>query len=445
MKTLLLVASVLATIGVRSASAQSRCPTTQVELTANAPLIQSGAVTKLDLSWFGLEGSAAGPSFFTLTLKNPRSDSAQTVRVLVELQARPTDPSIRDLCSSSPCWLQREMTVPITIPPLGIVVKSSNDLFSETYESGGIEASSSPFKSLIGRLGFIPSSYLTLDFSLLCEKTIPLNLKGDPNLGIWTVENSKHSITTIDNLPLGPDGQNTPFYQTVRTPDLLSPGAVPTEGFPAISTTSPTFVFQSELANPIIVYPASEPKFTLELWKVGEQESPAEAVERRPLATHSDNVGIIPFPGGWATLEPGGKYVWRVSARLRGPIQEPLHSELHAFAVSTRLSSGDAPTGFQRTHEDYRQETLDQIDRRIDAIQAMNASGRILSPEERRLFRALFAILGDDSRIAELMSRDVVDLDNLRIDGQKISLETVEAMAIEVQASRRKLTMVEFP
>lgn len=443
MKTLLLAALLLTGFGASNARAETRCDATNVTLTASAPLIESGAVTKLDLSWFGLEGSSAGPSFFTLTLRdgNQSPEVEQSVRVLVELEATPTDPSIRDLCPS-PCWLQREMTLPITVPPGGTVVKTSRDLFSEQFESGGVEAASSPFKSLIGRLGFIPSSYLKLSFRLLCADTKLRNLKGDVDFTDWTI--AQDEIKT--SAPLGPEGnQLTPFYQTVRTPDLLSPGAVPTEGFPAISTTSPTFVFQSELANPIIVYPASEPKFTLELWKVGEQESPAEAVERRPLATHSDNVGIIPFPGGWATLEPGGKYVWRVSARLRGPIQEPLHSELHAFAVSTRLSSGDAPTGFQRTHEDYRQETLDQIDRRIDAIQAMNASGRILSPEERRLFRALFAILGDDPRIAELMSRDVVDLDNLRIDGQKISLETVEAMAIEVQASRRKLTMVEFP
>ena len=439
MKQLLPVALVLSGVLATTARAETMCDSTKVTLKASAPLIESGAVTKLDLSWFGLEGSAAGPSFFTLQLTNP-TQTEQTVRVLVELQARPTDPSIRDLCPS-PCWLQREMTWPITIAPGGTVVKTSRDLFSEKFETGGIEASSSPFKSLIGRLGFIPSSYLQLGFRVLCGDTKLRNLKGDPDFSVWTVDQA----TIVASEPLGPDGENTPFYQTVRTPDLLSPGAVPTEGYPAISTTTPTFVFQSELANPIIVYPADEPKFTLDLWKVGEQESPAEAVERRPLSTHTDNVGIIPFPAGWATLEPGAKYVWRVSARLRGPVQEPLFSELHTFTVSTRLSSGDAPGGYQRTHEDYRLETLDQIDRRIDAIQAMNASGRVLSPEERRLFRALFAILGDDPRIAVLMARDIVDLDNLRIDGQKVSLESVEAMATEVQASRRKLTMVEFP
>lgn len=441
MKQLLPVALLLVAIYDANATAPSRCPTTEVELLATAPLIQSGAVTKLDLSWFGLEGSSSGPSFFTITLKNKRTDSAQAVRVLVELQATPSDPAIRELCSSTPCWLQREMTLPITIPPGGVIVKTSRDLFSEQFESGGIEAASSPFKSLIGRLGFIPSSYLKLDFKLLCENTKLRSLQGEVDFGDWSIAEAGIEATT----PLGPDGKNTPFYQTVRTPDLLSPGAIPTEGYPAIPTTSPTFVFQSELSNPIIVYPAGEPKFTLDLWKVGDQESPAEAIERRPLATHSDNVGIIPFPGGWATLEPGAKYVWRVSARLRGPVQEPLYSELHTFSISTRLSSGDAPSGYQRTHEDYRFETLDQIDRRIDAIQAMSASGRVLSPEERRLFRALFAILGDDPRIAVLMARDIVDLDNLRIDGQKISLESVEEMATEVQATRRQLTMVEFP
>lgn len=439
MKQLLPVALVVAGLFAPQAMAETMCDATKVTLVADAPLIRSGAITKLDLSWFGLEGSAAGPSFFTLRLTNTTS-TEQTVRVLVELQAKPTDPSIRELCPS-PCWLQREMTLPITMGPGETVVKTSRDLFSEQFESGGIEASSSPFKSLIGRLGFIPSSYLELGFRVLCGETKLRNLKGDPDFTVWTVAKTVIEAST----PLGPEGSNTPFYQTVRTPDLLSPGAVPTEGYPAILTTSPTFVFQSELANPIIVYPPDEPKFTLDLWKVADQESPAEAVERRPLATHSDNVGIIPFPAGWATLEPGAKYVWRVSARLRGPVQEPLYSELHTFTVSTRLSSGDAPGGYQRTHEDYRSETLDQIDRRIDAIQAMNASGRVLSPEERRLFRALFAILGDDPRIAVLMARDVVDLDNLRIEGQKVSLESVEALATEVQSSRRRLTMVEFP
>lgn len=440
MKPLQLVALLLVAIFEANATTPTRCPTTEVELAASAPLIQSGAVTKLDLSWFGLEQSSSGPSFFTITLNN-RTDSTQAVRVLVELQAIPSDPAIRDLCSSSPCWLQREMTIPITIPPRGTVVKTSRDLFSEDFESGGIEASSSPFKNLIGRLGFIPSSYLKLDFKLLCANTKLRSLTGEVDLVDWTI--AQASIEA--NTPLGPDGKTTPFYQTVRTPDLLSPGAAPSEGYPAIPTSSPTFVFQSELANPIIVYPASEPKFTLDLWKVGDHESPAEATERRPFASHSDNVGIIPFPAGWATLEPGSKYVWRVSAHLRGPVQEPLHSELHTFTVSTRLSSGDAPDGYQRTHEQSPQETLDQLDRRIDAIQAMNASGRVLSPEERRLFRALFTILGDDPRIAVLMARDIVDLDNLRIDGQKVSLESVEEMATEVQASRRKLTMVEFP
>lgn len=439
MKQILPVALVVVGLFAPRAMAETMCDATKVTLVADAPLIRSGAVTKLDLSWFGLEGSAAGPSFFSLTMTNTTT-TEQTIRVLVELQAKPTDPSIRDLCPS-PCWLQREMTWPITIAPGATIVKTSRDLFSEQFESGGIEASSSPFKSLIGKLGFIPSSYLELGFRVLCGETKLRNLKGDPDFTVWTVAQTVIEATT----PLGPEGSKTPFYQTVRTPDLLSPGAVPAEGYPAIPTTSPTFVFQSELANPIIVYPADEPKFTLDLWKVGDQESPAEAVERRPLATHSDNVGIIPFPTGWATLEPGAKYVWRVSARLRGPVQEPLFSELHTFTVSTRLSSGDAPGGYQRTHEEYRTETLDQIDRRIDAIQAMNASGRVLSPEERRLFRALFAILGDDPRIAVLMARDVVDLDNLRIDGQKVSLESVESVATEVQASRRRLTMVEFP
>jgi len=415
-----------------------------VTLDASGDIIRSGAITKLDLSWFGLEGSAAGPAFFSLRLSNA-SDTEQTVRVLVEMEARPTDPSIRDICAA-PCWLQREMSVPIAIPAHGVVVKTSRDLYSTEFEAGGVEAASSPFKSLIGKLGFIPSTYLSLGFRLICENpgSSLRNLAhaDESSLAPFTVNGQTAQIRSDD--PLGPDGVNTPFYQTIKTPDLLSPGAPPSDGLVEIFSTSPTFVFQSELANPIIVYPAQEPKFTLELWKLADDETPGEAIERRALGTSTGNVGIVPFPASWATLEPGQKYVWRVSAHLRGPVQEPLYSELHTFEVSQKVSSGSAPSGFQRTHETGF-ETQDQIDRRINAILSNSASGRVLSPEERRLFRALFAILGDDPRLARLMASDIVDLDHLRLDGHPSSLETVEALAAQLADSRRKLTLVEFP
>lgn len=443
-----LVAASLSLSLVLSFPASSRaleCRTSiPVTLLASGDIISSGAVTKLDLSWFGLEGSSAGPAFFSLTLRNEDLDSARTVRVLVEMEAKPTDPAIRDLCAS-PCWLQREMTVPITIPPNSVVVRTSRDLYSTEFETGGIEAASSPFKSLIGRLGFIPSTYLSLGFRLICENpgSALSHLPPDAaSLQPFTVNGQASLIESHEQL--GPDRVNTPFYQSIKTPDLLSPGSPPSDGLAEIFSTSPTFVFQSELANPIIVYPSTEPKFTLELWKLADNETPGDALERRALASTTSNAGIVPFPGSWATLEPGQKYVWRVSAHLRGPVQEPLYSEVHTFEVSQKVSSGSAPSGFQRTHETGF-ETQDQIDRRINAILSNSASGRVLSPEERRLFRALFAILGDDPRLARLMASDIVDLDHLRLDGHPSSLETVEALAAQLADARRKLTLVEFP
>jgi len=414
-----------------------------VELSASGAIISSGTVTKLDLSWFGLDGSTASPAFFTLAIKNSGATD-QKVRVLVEMESQPTDAAIRDMCSS-PCWLQREMTEPLTIPAHGTVIKTSSDLLTTQFTGGGIEAVSSPFKSLVGRIGFIPSTYLKLNFSLLCENpgrdAYNLRTTTTTDLLRYQIGSSQEIKSTT---PLGPDAESTPFYQTVRTPDLLTPGVPPSEGSVEIMTATPTFIFQSDLANPTIVYPANEPKFTLEIWKISRNETPLDAVNRRPLAKYTDNIGIIAFPSSWASLEPGQKYVWRVSAHLRGPVQEPLYSELREFEVSSKLATSISSSSYQSSSQTNLLNP-EQIDRRIDGILASGRTGRVMSPEERRLFQALFSILGDDPRLVSLMTNNIADLDHLRLDGHPITLESVETLAAQIRDGRRRLVHLEIP
>lgn len=414
-----------------------------VTLNATGGVIQSGAITKLDLSWFGIEGSAAGPSFYVLSIHNS-GDVDYKVRLLIEQEATPAASSAREACGS-PCWLQREITLPFTVAAKSSVVKTSRDLFRTEFEPGGIEASSSPFKSLIGRLGYIPSTYLKLRFRLLCEY---MDSKQTRARTITDGELQEYTIASdaIDaEQPLGPDQSKIPFYQATETPDLLSPGAPPSDGLVEILTASPTFVFQSELASPIVVYPESESKFTLELWQLPEGAKASEVIERTPKASHSTNTTVIPYPGSWPALEEGKTYVWRVKANLRGPIRDFRTSEIHQFTVSSRMLSGGASSVFQSQQDLLFSAEQAEIDRRIDALQASLGKSRTLSPEERRLFRALFMILGDDPRIADLMANETPDLDRLRVDGNPVSLETLESIAAQVRTGRRKIVGVTIP
>lgn len=414
-----------------------------VTLAASGGVIQSGAITKLDLSWFGIEGSAAGPSFYVLNIHNS-DDKEHSVRLMIEQKATPASPGAREACKE-PCWLQREITIPFKVPAKSTVVKTSRDLFRTEFENGGIEAASSPFKSLIGRLGYIPSSYLELRFRLLCEnmdsKQTRARTLDDAQLEPYTIASASISA----DKPLGPDSKETPFYQATETPDLLSPGAPPSEGSPEVLTQTPTFIFQSELASPIVVYPEGESKFTLELWSLPGGTKPTEVIERTPTAKHSTSSSIVPFPSDWPVLEEGRSYVWRVKANLRGPVRDYRVSELHQFTVSSGIRSGGAPSLFQSQSDLLFAAEQAELDRRIDALQASLGKSRTLSPEERRLFRALFLILGDDPRLAQLMASEAPDLDHLRVDGNPISLETLESIAAQVRSGRRKIVGVTIP
>lgn len=415
-----------------------------VTLAATGSVIQSGTLTKLDLSWFGLEGSSASPSFYVLTIANTDS-VAHDVRLMVEQEATPGDPQIRERCES-PCWLQREISLPMTIPAHGTVVKTTRDLFQTDFENGGVVASSSPFKSLIGRLGYIPSSYLDMRFRLLCDHMGSLAARArnatSADLAPYTIANSAKEIQA-DGLALGPERKSTPYYQATRTPVPLSPGVPPSEGTSEILTGMPTFLFQSELSDPATIYPSNESKFLLELWRLDRGENVVSAVERRPSASFRTNSGIVPFPSGWSSLEPGATYVWRVTANLRSVVASPVHSELRQFSVSSRVRAGSAPGEFQSGQDPLPDAEIAQLDRRIDAMRSTAGSARALTPEERRLFRALLVLLGDDPRVSELMANEIPDLDRLRLDGVTIRLEEVEALASQARAGRRTLVGAE--
>ncbi|MCB9496278.1 MAG: hypothetical protein H6686_05260 [Fibrobacteria bacterium] len=412
-------------------SCQTDAPVT---LQATGDIIGSGAVTKLDLSWFGLEGSSASPAFFQLTLTNS-GETPQMVRVLIELEASPTAPSARDLCPS-PCWLQREMTEPIEVPARSTVIRTSRDLFSTSFSAGGVEPSTSPFKSLIGRLGSIPSTYLDLRFSLLCER---------PGREAWNLRSTDASalapwsigspVRIQSSVAMGPRGDFLPFYQAVNAPVSISPGRVAGEGQEVLRTSAPHFLFQSDLANPATVYPSGEHKFLLELWKMRPDDIAATVTDRRPDASWETDLGSVPFPGTWPALEAGATYAWRVQAQLRGPVKEPLASTLRIFQVAANPSP-ESPSGEGVGH---------LLDSQLDALESVSRTGRVLGPDERRLYAALIILTGNDSRLADLFASALPALDRLRLDGKSTSLSRVEAMAQEVLEGRRSLVHLEIP
>lgn len=397
------------------APAGAACPEANLlELSASGGALSTGTVTRLDLSWFGLEGSASAPVFYTLAIRN-RDTVDHSVRVVVDISGRPLDADLAERCGE-PCGIQREMTTDLEVPAGGVLVRTSAQLAQGDFYDGGLEAFHSPFQRLVGRLGYLPSSRVLLHFDLVCSDIPQLALK-DPEVAIPEA----YRLASADVESVVDGGE--PTYVAQQAPELLVPGVPAGEVPPSLPTDRPSFLFRSSLASRAVFYPEGEAKFTVSLWKLRDGEEAVDALERKALASRTTSGALLPYPDDWPALEPGALYTWTVTAHLRGPEGAEL---VAAPAVFRAPATGGEGEGFGLLASWRTRQALEG-----------------LSPEQIRLLQALAVLLGERAgEASDLLSRGRPDLASLRWEGAPTTLERIEELAREKSEGRLELTGV---
>lgn len=328
----------------RSTEATGTCNSAQaLRLTANAPLLSSGALTQLNMASLLSSSSGGSSNLVTVTVTNPSKDP-QSFRMLFELKAIPADPRLRESCldpipeaGGQGCWIQRKMLTTTTLGPGETWVRTSSMLESESYQGKSIDPDHSEFQKLLVREGFIPPGAIYLNVGLMQPLQAGL---GQENIRILPT-----SQLPVDTCAWTPLHQFVANYQPTQSPTLLSPGSSTSDGYEQTASATPTFVFAGNLDGFDL---GGESPYRLSIWEIHENETLSEALERRALRSAKVARSPVTWDPGWPALEPGKRYLWRVDAILRGTAVDWLPSTPFGFRIpnpstgaGTGSSSGD--------------------------------------------------------------------------------------------------------
>jgi hypothetical protein len=351
MKTRLLVLAANAWILIGTPHARSAvasgCPSGQaLRLTAQAPLLSTGALTQLNMA--NLFSISSGSNLVTVTVVNP-APQLQSFRLLFQLKAIPADPRLRESCidplpseGGQGCWIQRKMLTTRTLQPGEVWVRTSGMLEAEDYQGKAIDPETSPFQKLLAREGAIPPGAIYLSVALM----EPLaSGRGQENIRVIPT-----SELPLDTCAEAPVQSFVASYQPTQSPTLLSPGASAAEGYQSTASSTPTFVFAGNLDG---VDLGGEEPYRLSIWEVHENESMGETLDRRALRSARVDRSPVPWDPSWSALEPGKRYLWRVDAILRGTGIDWLPSTPFGFRIpdlagassEVGTSTGDATLG----------------------------------------------------------------------------------------------------
>lgn len=404
MKSCLLAALVLsAAVSARQAVS---CGSEKLSLQVSAPSV-TGTVTRLDLSWFGLEQDGSSPVFFTAHICNG-NDAPARVRLIVGILVTPTDPKLAAECGAGGCWAEEEITKVLEIPANGTLALSSKDLYTSSYEPGGYDPANAPFRKLLSRLGRIPAADIKMFFGLTCEEN-----KLNNRLRGKTWDELAEAVKYNHFAPQVIESQYRPFDGV----SLLQPGGP--EGFPEIWSTTPVFSFRSDIAG--YENYGSDKRFQLNLWTLAKGEGQAQAVGRRPDQTLDLDAPLVAWPGNWPPLRAGESYVWRVLARDRGPVSGWLASEPYGFRVAPLGTAGVEGPAW------------------INELEG-------LTPEQMRLLRLLARVMGPKVSVLEQAAREgKIDPASLKLDGKPLSVERLEAMVPDFESGKDNVIEVGMP
>jgi len=372
----------------------------QIGFHVSAPSL-SGTITRLDFSWFNLEQDGTSPVFFTAKICNGSEDTLR-LRMIVAILVTPTDPALASQCGTSGCWAEEQITKPLAVAPHSSKFISSKDLYSSDYEPGGYDPANAPFRKLLTKLGRLPPSNIEMFFGLTClENTVSNRVRGLTMAQLGEVVAYNHIAPQTFSAEYRPfDGVS-----------LLQPGAA--EGFPEIYNQSPVFTFQSALSDSRYNYGADK-RFQLQLWKLARGEVQAQCLSRRPDESLDLDEPQLIYPGSWAPLQAGERYVWRVQARDRGPVTAWIASEPYGFQVASLES------------------------RTADPAWLSSAEG--LTAEQLRLLRILARILGTRAGVLEQAVREgKVDVSSLNLDGKPLTVDALETMAKDFEAGKNSV------
>lgn len=320
-------------------SAPSLANTHHLEFVAQAPLLDAGVMTQMNMATFFAGGTNPTGNLVTISVTNT-GDAVDSFRILFRLKAIPADPDLRQSCrdlfeeeGGQGCWVQRKILVNQVVKPGQTWTRTSAMLESETFQSKGLDAEVSPFQRLVAREGRIPPGSLWLDVSILQPNTTGshenLNMAPAQSLPFSTIA-SRQSYTFRTN------------FQPTQPAMLLAPGQPSSQGSARIQTTTPDFVFAGNLDGYDL---GGESPYRISIWEVRSGESIGETMDRRPVRTAKIERSPVGWRSEWAPLENGKRYVWRVDALLRGLTSDWLPSEPFAFATPEAVGIDGNRTG----------------------------------------------------------------------------------------------------
>lgn len=408
------------------------CTTGQaLRLTAQAPLLSSGALTQLNMATMFSVAAEGTSNLVTVTVTNPSTTDSQTFRLLFQLKAIPTDPRLRESCTDpmpseggEGCWIQRKMLTNRTLAPGEVWVRTSGMLESETYQGKAIDPEDSPFQKLLAREGAIPPGAIYLSVALM----EPLEQgRGQENIRIFPT-----SDLPLDRCAEAPLQQFVASYQPTRSPTLLSPGSAAAEGYPQMGTATPTFVFAGNLDG---VDLGGEAPYRLSVWEIHDNEPLGEALDRRPLRSVKVRRSPVPWDPSWPALEPGKRYLWRVEAILRGTSVDWLPSA--PFGFRTPNLAG-ASSGVGSSIGDAR------MDATLGVSLPPGSGSPQPTPEQLEILQALSLIIGPYRPVLEdLVRSSLPDPYGLRIGNRPATRTDFQELVHDILEGRATVTGAE--
>lgn len=413
-------------------AADPACPPAQaLRLTAQAPLLSSGALTQLNMATMFSVAAEGTSNLVTVTVVNPSPTASQTFRLLFQLKAIPSDPRLRESCKDpirseggEGCWIQRKMLTNTTLAPGEVWVRTSGMLESETYQGNAIDPDNSPFQKLLAREGAIPPGAIYLSVVLM----EPLE-EGRGQESIRVIPTSE---LPVDRCAEAPVHKFVGSYQPTRSPTLLSPGTSAAEGYPQMVSATPTFVFAGNLDG---VDLGGEAPYRLSVWEIHDNESVGEALDRRPLRSVKVSRSPVPWDPSWPALGPGKRYLWRVDAILRGTAVDWLPSTPFGFRTPSQVGAG-ASVG--TTTGDVRR------DANLGVILPPGSGSPQPTPEQLEILQALSLIIGPYRPVLEnLVRSSLPDPYGLRIGSRPATRTDFQDLVHDILEGRASVVGAE--